>query len=514
MNRVYDAKLQERKLQGRKLTGVLFLLIVGLLFMGKRVDAQGAFTIESRIDGYQSVLLQWESDREDYIYQIQRAHKKTGPFETLTSISGQTGVVSSYDHDVVLGYTYYYKVVKVTENQAVEESQVIEMKILLPAPVNVNIVKLEEEQIKLSWNKVEGATGYIIYRSNNKEKGFKKIGETAKAKFMDKNVKGGALYYRVKAVKKKRKPVSGNPSDTVSVYLKPCVPVVMGSYEKNKIKITWKKSEGADTYYVYKKNSKGTYKKLGTTNKLYFTDKKVKKGNYYEYKVTAAYSREGITRKSKKSRACKVLADVFDPDKKMVALTFDDGPGRYTEDIVNCLKKNNGKATFFVLGCNVDSYKNALKAADKIGCQIGNHSYNHKILTKLSEKEIREQISQTDTKVKNVIGKTPDLVRTPGGAISDTVNSTVGKPIILWSIDTLDWKTRSKDKTIKAVMRDIKDGDIVLMHDIYEPTKNAACFLIPKLKQEGYQLVTVGELAKYRGYALKKGTVYRRLRRK
>ena len=202
----------------------------------------------------------------------------------------------------------------------------------------------------------------------------------------------------------------------------------------------------------------------------------------YEYKVTAAYKREGISKKSKKSRVCKVLADGIDPDKKMIALTFDDGPGRYTEDIVNCLKKNNGKATFFVLGCNVDSYKSALKAADKIGCQIGNHSYDHKNLTKLSEKEIRAQISQTDSKVKNVIGKAPDLVRTPG--------------------------------TIKAVMKDIKDGDIVLMHDIHEPTKYAACFLIPKLKQEGYQLVTVSELARYRGHTLKKGTVYRSLRRK
>lgn len=509
MNRVYG-----KGEKGMTLKGLLFLLAAGLLFMGKRVDAQAALTVESRIDGYQNVLLQWESDREDYIFQIQRAKKKAGPFETLTSISGQTGMVSCYDHDVVLGDTYYYKVVKVTGNQTVEESPVVKMKISLPPPLNVNIAKSKEDQIHLSWDKVEGATDYIIYRSDNKEKGYKKIGETARVKFTDKNARGGALYYRITAVKKKQKAVSSNPSDTVSAYLKPSVPVVMGSYEKNKIKLTWKKSEGADTYYIYKKNNKGTYKKLGVTNKLYFTDKKVKKGKYYEYKVTAAYKREGISQKSKKSRACKVLADVIDPDKKMIALTFDDGPGRYTEDIVNCLKKNNGKATFFVLGCNVDSYKSALKAADKIGCQIGNHSYDHKNLTKLSEKEIQAQISQTDAKVKNVIGKAPDLVRTPGGAVSELVSKNVGKPIILWSIDTLDWKTRSRDKTIKAVMKDIKDGDIVLMHDIHEPTKNAACFLIPKLKQEGYQLVTVSELARYRGHTLKKGTVYRSLRRK
>lgn len=202
------------------------------------------------------------------------------------------------------------------------------------------------------------------------------------------------------------------------------------------------------------------------------------------------------------------------PKKKMVALTFDDGPGEYTKEIVDCLDKYNSRATLFVLGCNVDRYKDVLKAADKIGCEIGNHSYDHSNLTKLSKKEIKEQMKKTDKKVKKVIGKKTTLMRTPGGATNRNVLDAVGKPVILWSIDTLDWKTRDRDKTVKTVMDNVKDGDIILMHDIHEPSKEAALILIKKLNQKGYQLVTVSELAKYRDNKLKKGTIYHSLRRK
>ncbi len=228
----------------------------------------------------------------------------------------------------------------------------------------------------------------------------------------------------------------------------------------------------------------------------------------------AVYCKDGKTIKSKKSKQCEVLAAAIDPDKKMVALTFDDGPGRYTKQIVNCLKKNNAKATFFVIGSQIDSYKSSLKAASEIGCDIGNHTDTHPEMTKLSEEEIKNQISRTDKKVKKVTGKTPTLVRPPYGSVNGKVAQAVGKPMILWSIDTRDWQTRNKEKTVNAVMENVKDGDIILMHDIYKPTKEAACTLIVQLKRKGYQLVTVSELAKYRGYKLTKGKVYHSLQKR
>lgn len=306
---------------------------------------------------------------------------------------------------------------------------------------------------------------------------------------------------------------SGNLISRSASPSKPAAPKVSGKYNKKGIKLTWKKVSGADTYYVYKKNNKGKYKKLSQTEKLYYLDKKVKKGQYYSYKVVAVSQQDGKTIKGKNSKICKILADTIDPNKKMVALTFDDGPGQYTKTIVNCLKKNDAKATFFVLGSRVSSYASVVKAADSIGCEIENHTNDHKNLVRLSDKEIKAQIRMTDQKIKKITGKTPALLRTPGGSISDRVKKSAGKPIILWSIDTRDWEHRNKDKTIKSVLNNVKDGDIVLMHDIHEPTKEAALYLIPELKRKGYQLVTVKELAKYRGNTLKKGSVYHSLRK-
>ena len=115
---------------------------------------------------------------------------------------------------------------------------------------------------------------------------------------------------------------------------------------------------------------------------------------------------------------------------------------------------------------------------------------------------------KTDEKVKNITGQSTIIMRPPGGAVNSTVKMAVGKPIIQWSIDTLDWKTRSKAQTVKTVMSQVEDGDIILMHDIHKPTMEAALELIPRLKKEGYQLVTVSELAEYCGYTLQNGNAY------
>ncbi|MBO5469194.1 MAG: polysaccharide deacetylase family protein [Lachnospiraceae bacterium] len=295
---------------------------------------------------------------------------------------------------------------------------------------------------------------------------------------------------------------------------KPGTPVVQGEYVKKKVQLTWKAVDKAQTYYIFKKNADGQYVKIAETNKTSYKDKSVKKGNDYYYKVRAVYQGADKLIKGNRSKVCKVSVDNIDPNKKMVALTFDDGPGKYTKTIVDCLKKNDAKATFFVVGTSLASYPDAVKYADKAGCEIGSHTYDHKDLARLSADEVKKEVSSTDQKLKKLIGKNAALMRPPYGSIGDTVKKNVGKPMILWSIDTLDWKTRDTQKTIDAVMKDVKDGDIVLMHDIHEPTKNAALQIIPRLKKQGYQLVTVSELAKYRGYKLEKGVAYRTMYKK
>lgn len=142
-----------------------------------------------------------------------------------------------------------------------------------------------------------------------------------------------------------------------------------------------------------------------------------------------------------------------------------------------------------------------------MGCEIGNHTYSHQVLTKVGASQIQSQIGATNSAVQNVTGIAPAVMRPPGGGHSAAVRSAVGMPIIMWSIDTLDWKTRNAASTQAAVLGKVRDGDIVLMHDLYSQTAAASRVIIPELIQRGYQLVTVSELSDCRG-AMANGGVY------
>ena len=310
-----------------------------------------------------------------------------------------------------------------------------------------------------------------------------------------------------------KEPESGTQTAPVSAPVKPGRVKVSISSHSSRAYLTWKKADHAAVYDVYRKQSGGKgYTLIGQTKKLKYTDKKVTAGKTYSYQVQAVSQAGGQSVKGSKSKAAKILICAINPKKKMIALTFDDGPGPYTKAIVKCLKKYGMHATFFVVGNRVDSYKSALKAAAQAGCEIGNHSWNHANLATLSASDIRSQISKTNKAVKAVTGKKPVLVRPPYGSVSSRVKKNVKMPMINWSVDTLDWKTRSKKATVSSVMKNAKDGQIVLMHDIHSPTKSAALSIIPKLVKKGYQLVTVSELARYKGKSLKKGKVYNSIR--
>lgn len=137
-----------------------------------------------------------------------------------------------------------------------------------------------------------------------------------------------------------------------------------------------------------------------------------------------------------------------------------------------------------------------------------NHTYSHKILIKLSAGEIQPQISSTNDAVRSVTGVSPAAMRPPGGGYNSIVSSIAGMPMILWSIDTLDWKTRNSARTQEAVLNHVKNGDIVLMHDLYRQTAEASAAIIPELINRGYQLITISELSDCRG-GMAPGAVYR-----
>lgn len=200
--------------------------------------------------------------------------------------------------------------------------------------------------------------------------------------------------------------------------------------------------------------------------------------------------------------------DSLDPNKPMMALTFDDGPGERTMDLLKVLEQNGAHATFFMQGKNVGSYPDAVKKMEEIGCELANHSWDHPQLTKLDAAGIQKQIGDTNQAVNAIVGHNTTLLRPPYGAINDTVKASAGMPLLLWSVDTLDWKTKSKEATVQSVLTTAGDGDIVLMHDIHDWSVDAAIEVIPKLIANGYQLVTVSELAEARGVTMQNGEKY------
>ena len=188
----------------------------------------------------------------------------------------------------------------------------------------------------------------------------------------------------------------------------------------------------------------------------------------------------------------------YDPSqhKTRIAFTFDDGPGEYTDELLDCLEENNAHATFFMLGQNVGSWESTVQRMADIGCEIGSHSWDHPNLYDLSMDSVAKEFSDTDAALEKACGQKASVARAPYGNWSDDIISTVGKPFFTWSLDSMDWSYLDVNKDYDAVMNgDLTDGSIILMHDIHEPSVQAAIKMIPELVQKGYKLMTVSELA-------------------
>ena len=181
-------------------------------------------------------------------------------------------------------------------------------------------------------------------------------------------------------------------------------------------------------------------------------------------------------------------------DDKVVALTFDDGPSQYTDKILKLLKKYDACATFFVVGNKVNFYDDTLREMLKQGSEIGNHSYSHKLLTRLSEKEFKEDLNKTQEIIKKLTGFTPKVFRPTYGGYTNKIKKYTDLSFVLWDVDSRDWSVKKKDKILKNVLPNVKSGSIVLMHDNHEYSLKALEPMIKELKAKGYKFVTVSEL--------------------
>lgn len=225
---------------------------------------------------------------------------------------------------------------------------------------------------------------------------------------------------------------------------------------------------------------------------------------------------------NEESTAEKTTKPQYSPEDKLIALTYDDGPHSvYTNKILDILEENGSKATFFVVGYNIDKNIDTIKRAQSIGCEIGNHSNDHKILTKCDNKTILSQVNAPNKKIKELTGIEMTLFRAPGGAFKG-VTDQIGMPLIQWSIDTEDWKAKDaahKGRTeaernaelrriADEVVTDAEKGDIILMHDIYSFTADLSAIIIPELKEKGFKIVSVSEMYEAYGKPLNDGVVY------
>ncbi len=202
---------------------------------------------------------------------------------------------------------------------------------------------------------------------------------------------------------------------------------------------------------------------------------------------------------------------VIDPDKPIVALSFDDGPGHdSTIQILKLIKKYNISATFFVVGDMVKYHRDVIAMEYEYGCEIANHTMTHELnFKKSNQSDVDREIQEVSDLIESITGRSTYLVRPPGGGYNQTALDNAKFPYILWSVDTRDWESRDKDKIFEVVKRDTFDGAIILMHDIHQTTADACELVIPWLVEQGYQVVSVSEMFRARGIELKPGNVYR-----
>ena len=178
-----------------------------------------------------------------------------------------------------------------------------------------------------------------------------------------------------------------------------------------------------------------------------------------------------------------------------VALTFDDGPSpKYTPLLLDGLKERNVRATFFLLGQNVKENQELVQRMQAEGHLLGNHTYNHVQLNKIPETTARQEILKTNNEIYEATGKYPEYMRPPYGAWKKNMELCVAMLPVFWDIDTLDWKSQNVDAILKAAGEEPEDGSIILMHDEYQTSVEAALLIIDRLKEKGYEFVTVDEL--------------------
>lgn len=208
------------------------------------------------------------------------------------------------------------------------------------------------------------------------------------------------------------------------------------------------------------------------------------------------------------SRHVRATERVLD-GKMLVALTFDDGPSSATTPrLLDVLAANDVPATFFMLGNMARSNPDIVKNIKQAGHDIASHTMYHQNLVRIPTSAAQSDINEANSIIASIIGQGPSFTRPPYGNFNSAIQGLVGTPIILWSVDTLDWQSKDVGSIVATTLSQVHDGAIILMHDIYPTSVDAVPEIIKSLRGVGYEFVTISELAKYRHVALTPGAAY------
>ncbi len=474
---------------------------------GVTADYLKAPHIKSASSVINGIKISWTktSCAESYLLYRRGAGEK---WTYLTSLGAEYG--SYTDTTVLPGKTYAYTVRAVRGEQM---SAYTSGKAYRYIPINdVTSISPMCDGLTIRWKASPYAKGYKLYRKAEGDTSWTRIAVISSAKklYYKDSVKENGKTYTYTLIT-----VCGSYQSTYSKigksYTFVSAPEALSAVRNgNGYKVSWNKVEGATHYYIYRRaDSSDSWVKLTRTgNVSEYTDKSAEKTKSYQYCVRAGKDGKFFSNYGNAVETVRI-----DPNKKMVALTYDDGPhNTYTNRILDVLEKYDARATFFVVGERIDSNSKPLIRAANLGCEIGNHTYNHMNIPSYSDSQIRSNLQKTDDLVRKYTGSETTVMRPPGGATSSRALKAVNKPVIMWSVDTRDWDHRNASRVVSHIKNNSFDGAIILMHDLYSSTASATETIVPWLINNGYQLVTVSELLYYRGIDARDGNVYRSAR--
>lgn len=376
------------------------------------------------------------------------------------------------------------------------------------------IANRDDSSVGLSWKRVSSADGYYIYQSTGGENKFSKIATVNDSKTVSYTVgdldQATEYDFYVTAFKDSKSNVESENYQVLSVCTLPSQQKVeLSSPDAGQLDIMWAVNDRVSGYQIQYVQGDGS--DFSTAEKLSFEDCKtseqlvenlaVKQTYSVRVRSYLTYNNETLAGKWSKTASVEIADKIqmsgdIDPNKPMIALTFDDGPGYNTasDKILDVLEKYGARATFFMLGKNAADHPDNLKRKIELGCEIGNHTYDH---NHYGKNVTADDIKKASNAIYKACGQYPTAFRSPGGnTTSAIIKECKNESMVLyyWSLDTEDWKYRDAAKVYNKVMKNVDDGDIILMHEIYDSTAEAVEKMVPKLIEKGYQLVTCEEL--------------------